>query len=62
MNSTPPHDSSHIKYRDRLTADVVTGQVDVRGWQPGPDDVAGADMLAVLDEGQNEEEADGEEE
>lgn len=27
------------EYRDRLIADVVTGQVDVRGWQPGPDDV-----------------------
>ena len=22
------------EYRDRLIADVVTGQVDVRGWQP----------------------------
>ena len=62
MNSTPPHDSSHIKYRDRPIADVVTGQMDVRGWQPGSDEVAGTDMLAVLDDGQNEEEDDGEEE
>lgn len=27
------------EYRDRLIADVVTGQIDVRGWVPGPDDV-----------------------
>jgi type I restriction enzyme S subunit len=29
------------EYRDRLIADVVTGQVDVRGWQPGPNDAVG---------------------
>lgn len=36
------------EYRDRLIADVVTGQVDVRGWQPGPDDVVAEEDLAVL--------------
>ncbi|CAJ0888187.1 hypothetical protein R1479_04390 [Ralstonia mannitolilytica] len=51
------------EYRDRLIADVVTGQIDVRGWQPGPDDVASDEELAALgdDEASNgdEEEADG---
>jgi type I restriction enzyme S subunit len=28
-----------LEYRTRLIADVVTGQHDVRGWQPGPGDV-----------------------
>ncbi len=36
------------EYRDRLIADVVTGQVDVRGWQPGPDDVVDDTALAAL--------------
>ncbi|MCK2128230.1 hypothetical protein MX652_16285 [Thauera aromatica] len=36
------------EYRDRLIADVVTGQVDVRGWQPGPEDVADDAALAAL--------------
>jgi type I restriction enzyme S subunit len=51
------------EYRDRLIADVVTGQIDVRGWMPGPDDVASEDELAALgdDEAGNaeEEEVDG---
>ncbi|OVZ63780.1 restriction endonuclease subunit S [Cupriavidus gilardii] len=51
------------EYRDRLIADVVTGQIDVRGWQPGPDDAASDEELAALgdDEAGNsdEEEADG---
>lgn len=47
------------EYRDRLITDVVTGQVDVRGWQPGPDDVVSEDELAVL--GGEEENAEGEE-
>ena len=38
------------EYRDRLIADVVTGQVDVRGWQPGPDDIVGDDELGALGE------------
>ena len=51
------------EYRDRLIADVVTGQIDVRGWRPGPDDVASDEELAALgdDEAGNaeEEEIDG---
>lgn len=51
------------EYRDRLIADVVTGQIDVRGWKPGPHDVASEDELAALgdDEAGNavEEEVDG---
>ncbi|MBL0419739.1 restriction endonuclease subunit S [Ramlibacter sp. AW1] len=36
------------EYRDRQIADVVTGQVDVRGWVPGPDDGVADEDLAVL--------------
>jgi len=36
------------EYRDRLIADVVTGQVDVRSWVPGPDDVVADEELAAL--------------
>ncbi len=47
------------EYRDRLIADVVTGQVDVRGWFSGPDDVVTDEDLAVL--GDDEElDTDGE--
>jgi len=46
------------EYRDRLIADVVTGQVDVRGWVPGPDDVVADEDLAALGD---EEETNGEE-
>ena len=52
------------EYRDRLIADVVTGQVDVRIWQPGPDDVVDDATLAALgDENEDvteEEDGDGE--
>lgn len=48
------------EYRDRLIADVVTGQVDVRGWQPGPDDVVAEGDLAEL-AGDEEIETNGEE-
>lgn len=52
------------EYRDRLIADVVTGQVDVRVWQPGPDDVVDDAALAALgDENEDvteEEDGDGE--
>lgn len=52
------------EYRDRLIADVVTGQVDVRGWQTGPDDVVDDAALAALgDENEDvteEEDGDGE--
>lgn len=53
------------EYRDRLIADVVTGQVDVRSWRPGPDDIVGDDELAALGEEDaepaDEEDADGDE-
>lgn len=40
-----------IEYRDRLIADVVTGQVDVRNWVPGPDDIVdGAELAALGDD------------
>jgi type I restriction enzyme S subunit len=46
------------EYRDRLIADAVTGQVDVRSWKPAPDDAVGDDDLAALgdDEGDTAEE------
>lgn len=51
------------EYRDRLIADVVTGQIDVRGWTPDPGDVASDDELAVLGneetDATDEEDADG---
>lgn len=48
------------EYRDRQIADVVTGQVDVRGWVPGPDDVVAEEDLAALG-GEEEIDTDGEE-
>jgi type I restriction enzyme S subunit len=36
------------EYRDRQIADVVTGQVDVQSWVPGPDDVVADEELAAL--------------
>ena len=52
------------EYRTRLIADVVTGQVDVRSWQPGPDDVVDDAALAALgddpDDVTVEEDGDGE--
>ncbi|RGE46672.1 restriction endonuclease subunit S [Comamonas testosteroni] len=47
------------EYRDRLIADVVTGQVDVRSWQPSPDDVVAEEDLAAL-AADEEIETDGE--
>lgn len=49
------------EYRDRLIADVVTGQVDVRDWQPGPDDVVSDEILSALadDEGGEADEEEG---
>ena len=47
------------EYRDRQIADVVTGQVDVRGWVPGPDDVVTDEDLAVLG-GDDEMDTNGE--
>ncbi|BBL58857.1 hypothetical protein MKFW12EY_24700 [Methylomonas koyamae] len=49
-----------LEYRDRLIADVVTGQIDVRDWLPGPDDVVAEEDLAAL-VGSEDIEADGEE-
>jgi type I restriction enzyme, S subunit len=49
------------EYRDRQIADVVTGQVDVRGWVPGPDDAVAEEDLAALG-GDDEIDTDGEEE
>jgi len=50
---------------DRLIFGAVTGQVDLRGWQPGPDDVASDDDLAALGDDEagstDEEDSDGEE-
>lgn len=52
------------EYHDRLIADVVTGQIDVRGWQPGPEDVVDDAALAALgdenEEVTEEEDDDGE--
>lgn len=48
------------EYRDRLIADVVTGQVDVRNWTPGPDDVVADEELAALGEDE-ETDTDGDE-
>ncbi len=48
------------EYRDRQISDVVTGQVDVRGWVPGPDDAVAAEDLAALG-GDEEVDTDGEE-
>lgn len=52
------------EYRDRLIADVVTGQVDVGDWQPGPDDVVDDAALAALGDDKEdvteEEDGDGE--
>lgn len=51
------------EYRDRLIADAVTGQVDVRDWKPGPGDEVNEEELSALGEEQDEtteeEEADG---
>ncbi len=51
------------EYRDRLIADVVTGQIDVRNWVPGPDDEVADEDLAALAEDDNEnieeDESDG---
>lgn len=54
-----------LEYRDRLIADVVTGQIDVRDWLPGPDDEVADEDLAALggdeDIEPNGEDEDGEE-
>jgi type I restriction enzyme S subunit len=51
------------EYRDRQITDVVTGQIDVRSWQPGPEDqITEEDLTALGDDDDNdttEEETDG---
>lgn len=42
------------EYRDRLIADVATGQVDVRSWEPAPDDVADDAAMAALGDDQED--------
>lgn len=49
-----------LDYRDRQIADVVTGQVDVRGWVPSLDDFVADEDLAVL-AGKEEIDSDDEE-
>ena len=51
-----------LEYRDRLIFDAVTGQVDLRGWQPGPADAVSDDDLTALGDDEAEpveETADG---
>jgi type I restriction enzyme S subunit len=48
------------EYRDRQIADVVTGQVDVRDWVLGPDDVLAEEDLTALG-GDEDLDTDGEE-
>lgn len=51
------------EYRNRLIVDAVTGQIDVRAWQPGPDDLLIEEDLRALggddDIDTTEEETDG---
>ena len=50
------------EFRDRQIADVVTGQIDVRSWQPGPEDQITEEVLMALgddDDDTTEEETDG---
>jgi type I restriction enzyme S subunit len=49
------------EYRERLITDAVTGQIDLRNWQPGPDDNFDDNDLGALSEGDelaSEEDAD----
>lgn len=48
------------EYRDRLIFDAVTGQLDVRNWQPGPGDIDSDEILSALadDEGGEADEAE----
>jgi len=48
------------EYRERLIQDAVTGQIDLRGWLPGPDDPPDDDNFAALvdnDAAQTEQDA-----
>jgi type I restriction enzyme S subunit len=49
------------EYRERLITDAVTGQIDLRDWRPGPDDIFDDNDLSALSEGDepaDEEDAD----
>ena len=37
-----------LEYRQRQISDAVTGQIDLRGWQPGPGDVVDDALLSAL--------------
>ena len=54
-----------LEYRQRQILDAVTGQIDLRSWQPGSEDAATEDELAALTGGceseTNEEDDDDEE-
>src|SRR5262249_14191584 len=51
------------EYRDRLISDVVTGQIDVRRWQPPADepilDMETARAFTEVQDGEDVEEANG---
>jgi type I restriction enzyme S subunit len=50
------------EYRDRLISDVVTGQIDVRGWQPPTDETFEADdLIQALTEAEQQTESEPEE-
>ena len=52
-----------LEYRDRLISDVVTGQIDVRGWQLELDDESDTEPLTTLSEAdENGESLDDDEE
>lgn len=40
-----------MEYREKLITDTVTGQIDIRNWQPGPDDNFDDNDLSALNEG-----------
>ena len=50
------------EYRDRLITDAVTGEVDLRNWRPGEDDLVSEEEFAALGDDEvesSEEEEDG---
>ncbi len=54
-----------LEYRDRLISDVVTGQIDVRGWQPAnpiPEDEESIDVLVNTEDDSEIGEDDGDDE
>jgi type I restriction enzyme S subunit len=51
-----------IEYRERLITDAVTGQIDLRNWQPGPDDNFDDNDLSALSEGDESTDEEDEDE